>query len=449
MFLSKKHFIGLLLIFINQVAFGQSLQDLWEKTASHYKGFDLKKQQILMAKQDSLDRLIKYRPQVQVQAQQGLSSLSGTSGTFLPLPGIVNSNGNASNSDPIFNHFLSSTMNWDIVNFGKKQLDKEIGRSQIQQSQTDQRLFEIQIQQKLAERYLNYQYLQVLEDWFNKHNARYQSILQLTIGLAKAGVKPGADSLLAQSALNQVHSNLTLLEGQAEGAKFLLHEFTGETFQESPYKTNSPFLSLIDHQDLGVNLHPKLLIKDEEANMLALQEKKLAKGKLPRIMLLGGLASRSSSVNSSGVALTDYGQLYDNFANNYYVGLGMTWSLQDLWQSNSKQRSSQLQQRNVNLEKEMINNELSSQLQNVQAQLHAAVRGIDASNKSRIEAEEAYQLYKARYEGGLINLSELLQVQDVLLQTEKQNLNAYMDYWKLYVVLSYHQADFNTLFHHF
>jgi outer membrane protein TolC len=58
-------------------------------------------------------------------------------------------------------------------------------------------------------------------------------------------------------------------------------------------------------------------------------------------------------------------------------------------------------------------------------------------------------LYKARYEGGLINLSDLLQVQEILLQTERQNLMAYLNYWNLMISKSYQQADFSQLFTHF
>ncbi|VTP95000.1 hypothetical protein [Sphingobacterium daejeonense] len=114
-------------------SYAQHLQDLWEKTKEYYSGFDVQKQQILLAKQDSIAQQIKYKPQVQAQFQQSLSSLNGASGSFMPLPGILNMSGP---NDPIggsstFNHFISGTLNWDLVNFGRKGLDKDISSSKL------------------------------------------------------------------------------------------------------------------------------------------------------------------------------------------------------------------------------------------------------------------------------------------------------------------------------
>jgi outer membrane protein TolC len=46
-----------------------------------------------------------------------------------------------------------------------------------------------------------------------------------------------------------------------------------------------------------------------------------------------------------------------------------------------------------------------------------------------LKAREAYSLYLSRYESGLINLTELLQIQAILQQTEKSNIDTHGQLW--------------------
>lgn len=427
----------------------QHLQDLWEKTKEYYSGFDVQKQQILLAKQDSIAQQIKYKPQVQAQFQQSLSSLNGASGSFMPLPGILNMSGP---NDPIggsstFNHFISGTLNWDLVNFGRKGLDKDISSSKIEYSKLQEQNFIYNIQQRLTQRYIEFIYLNVLNEWFEKHAERYTSILDITKGLAEAGIIPGADTLLASSSLKNVESNLLQIKGKVAGSRELLKEFTKD-FNPADTKI-TPFLEVIDTKTVVQQEHPLFLMKRNEAESLQLMEKKNQRDHFPRVMLLGGLTNRSSGITSDGYVNPNYSALYNDFANNYFVGVGVTWNLQDLFNSRSQRSSLGLLRQNNEYEQEVIQNEIHSHIAQLEAEIVAADAGIKESNLSRIKAVEAYLLYKARYEGGLINLSDLLQVQEILLQTERQNLMAYLNYWNLMISKSYQQADFSQLFTHF
>ncbi|OYD40967.1 TolC family protein [Sphingobacterium cellulitidis] len=430
---------------------GQDLQHLWEKTRNYYKGFEIQKQQILLAKQDSIAQQIKYKPQVQAQLQQGLSSVEGTSGAFLPLPGILNISGpnQLQGASSTFNHFLSASMNWDLINFGRKSLDKDISRSKIDHSRLKEQEFAFNIQQKLTKRYIEFLFFQVMDDWYQKHSDRYQSILDISKGLAKAGIIPGADTLLATSSLKNVESNLLQIQGKLNGAKILLKEFTNEDMLNNPESKSQAFLELIGNTQVNAQDHPLILMKKKEAEALDLLEKKQSREVLPRIMLLGGLANRSSGITSNGYVHSAYPEIYNDFANNYFVGVGLTWNLQDMFRSKSDKKHYGLKLQNNLFEQELVQNEINSQLGQLNAEIAAAADGIHESNVSRRQAEDAFNLYKARYEGGLINLAELLQVQEILLQTERQNLTAYLNYWNLQVNKSYQQADFSQLFNHF
>ena len=429
----------------------QTLQGLWDKTIAYYKGFDVQNQQILLAKQDSLAQQIKYKPQVQAQFQQSLSSVNGTSGAFLPLPGIMNISGPQVNegSSSTFNHFLSASMNWDLINFGRKDLDKDISSSKIAYSKLNQHKFALEIQKKLANRYIEFLYLQILDKWYVRHAERYATVLEITKGLAKAGIVPGADSLLANSSLKNVQSSLSHVQGKLDASIFLIKELSNVNSLPIQEVYSKPFLEILKSQDSVQSEHPILQMKKQQQQSLELLGKKQDREIFPRIMFLGGLANRSSGITSNGYVNSGYTDLYQDFANNYFIGVGVTWNLQEVFQSKSNKRQYDLLRQNNLLEQGLVQNEIKTSLDQLNAEITAAYVGIDQSNISRTQAEEAFQLYKTRYEGGLINLSELLQVQEILLQSEKQNLVSYLNYWNLMVDKSYQQADFSLLFNHF
>lgn len=429
----------------------QTLQGLWDKTIAYYKGFNVQNQQILLAKQDSLAQQIKYKPQVQAQFQQSLSSVNGTSGAFLPLPGIMNISGPQVNegSSSTFNHFISASMNWDLINFGRKDLDKDISSSKIAYSKLNQHKFALEIQKKLANRYIEFLYLQILDKWYVRHTERYATILEITKGLAKAGIVPGADSLLANSSLKNVQSSLSHVQGKLDASIFLIKELSNVNSLPIQEVYSKPFLEILKFQDAVQSDHPILQMKKQQQQSLELLGKKQDREIFPRIMLLGGLANRSSGITSNGYVNSGYTDLYQEFANNYFIGVGVTWNLQEVFQSKSNKRKYDLLRQNNLLEQGLVQNEIKTSLDQLNAEITAAYVGIDQSNISRTQAEEAFQLYKTRYEGGLISLSELLQVQEILLQSEKQNLVSYLNYWSLMVDKSYQQADFSLLFNHF
>ena len=344
-------------------SFAQELQGLWEKTKEYYKGFSVNKHQILLARQDSIAQQIKYKPQVQAQFQQSISSVNGSMGSFMPLTGIVNMSGSNEfiESSSIFNHFISGTLKWDLITFDRKRLDKAISSSKITHSILQEQEFTFRIQQLLAQRYIEFLYLNVLNDWYVKHASRYASILEITKGLAHAGLVSGADTLLASASLKNVQSNLFKLKGKIVGSAELLREFTN---QSEPNGANKgQFLKTIEDTTRKQNNHPLILMKVNEEKTLEFMQQKNSRDPFPRVLLLGGLTNRSSGVSSNGQANASYTGLYKDFANNYFVGVGVTWNLQDVFTSKSEKNLYRLKRQSNIFEQEIVQNQIHSGLE--------------------------------------------------------------------------------------
>ncbi|MCY4780451.1 TolC family protein [Sphingobacterium sp. UT-1RO-CII-1] len=425
----------------------QTLQEYWSNTQKNYKGFAVKDKQIHLARLDSSDRLNIYKPQVLLQYQQAYSSVNGVSGAFYPFPGIFNVSGSANltGASGTFNQYASSTINWDIIRFGRRNLDQQIGKSDIDFQKIDALNFSNIVQKKLSERYVSFLYYQITSDWHQEHLARYKDILDVTKGLAVNGIVPLADTLLASSAYKKVESGLYQVDGQLQGMQYLIEELTGIAVAKPSSTELNHFFQVVYTDTVKLRLHPMLAMKELETKKYGLQAEKQNKERLPKIMALGGLSSRSSGVDGSGHVSGAYDDMYSRSAQNYFVGVGATWNLHQLFNAKTKQKQFESKQEQARDEYSVMEGEIDQQIRNLDVQLKQALKAIGESDRSKAFALEAYEMYKIRYESGLINLAELLQVQDILLQTERQHLDAYLRYWTVLIEQSYQQADFNLL----
>ncbi|TDQ80275.1 TolC family protein [Sphingobacterium yanglingense] len=429
---------------------GQVLEDYWQQTKANYKGFSIKDQEIGISRLDSASSLERYKPQVWLQYQQGLSSLNNVSGAFYPMPGIFNISGSntSGGSSNTFNQYATSSVNWDLVNFGRKNLDKALGSTAIKQSTWEANQYTLLVQNELSQRYINYLYYQILSDWYHEHLKRYQDILELTRDLAISGIVPSADTLLVSSSLNNVQSELSHVSGQLKGGVYALSEFVGGAVNPAAQSV-ARFFVLLKAETGGDVLQPLLEIKKTETEKLDQLVKKSSKQVLPQIVGIGALSSRSSGVSSSGVASNNYGDMFQNYAHNYFVGVGMNWNLQQLFTAKSNRKIFEAKRSKVEEEYRLLDNELEQRLLDLSTQERQTAAGLVESDRSKQQASEAYEMYKVRYEGGLINLAELLQVQAILLQNEKQNLLQYYNYWNIVLKRAFLGANINPVIQHF
>ena len=71
---------------------------------------------------------------------------------------------------------------------------------------------------------------------------------------------------------------------------------------------------------------------------------------------------------------------------------------------------------------------------------------VEKTNEAQQQANGAYQMYLSRYKSGLMDLSNLLQIQILLEQAEKKHIDAAFDFWMLRAAEAELIADFTHLF---
>lgn len=428
------------------------LHKLWTIVQNEYAGIQMHDASIAKKKLDSIVVASQYWPELHLQYQQSFSSRQGSNGAFYPLPGIfnINAGGNLHGDHRTFNSYGSGVVRWDVVHFGRKKSNQTLSSIDILDAKLEKDKYFLLLQQELVNRYFNSLYYNQLLEWTSKNKERLKDILEISKSLSLSGVYPLADTLLASSAYNQILAQQSQTRGMQNAATKYLNEYIPT---EIDWLIDNKKFDKVELASVGIesilDSHPlikKSKLKTNKINHLS----NLEKGKtLPSIALLGGLSSRTSGIYDDGTVSNTFTNGYDNRANNYFIGAGVTWSLQQALRSSKKRKSLQFLNKESSFETEVMHDQLFTEVQANTIEVKESFKQIQNSKLSVNEAYEAFEMYKIRYEGGLINLSELLQIQGVLQDSEKIYLDNLLRFWQLQTNQSYLHSDFTNIFNNF
>lgn len=430
-----------------------SLSGLWQKVEQNYPG--LQAQDALIASKSSQIQAVKSQalPQLKFQAQNSYGTFEGSSGAFFPQAGFFNVSGTPSvldGGDHTFNTFGSAVIEWEVFAFGKQAQENKAATAQYKQSIAQKDAYLIQLKRELALRYIQHLYATTNFDWMLKNTARLQHIERLTKGLAQSGLKPEADNLLAHASYLQAAGQQNYWMGVKQATHITLVELVGESLDGIDAPQIEHFLTHAINQSLtfdstSVSEHPVLQQYKQEASYFEHSSKSLSRAALPSIKLLGGYALRGSGIQTQTVS-NQWKDGFSNSVDNYLVGLGITWNFSSLFTNQHKKQALNQQATSVDKKYMAYEQALQANIEASQVQLQEQTAQLKQTHQAVEEATQAYGMYMARYQSGLITLTELLQIQQLLEQAEKTHIEATQHYWLQLVSAATLKANFDFLF---
>jgi outer membrane protein TolC len=431
---------------------GFKLSEIWEMSLETYPSVELKRAQLDESRVlKTLTKNDNYLPSVQLQLQNSLGSYVGSSGAFFPLPGVINTNGRTSalagQPPAAFNTFASVLADWKIFEFGRKKLAMQAAGHRVDQAGSDLDAQKLKIRAQSTRLYFNVLNSKVNLIWSAQNAARTKQIFELSASLAAAGLKPGADSSLALSSYFQtlsaqelwtakLGSDLTELTAMAPQAD------TTRALPYLPYLQSAPIVSG-DHQiDTG---HPYLQVLEEGVKYGQTQVALAGRRAFPTVSALGGLAMRGSGIGSDGMVDNRAVAGFSNGSTNYLLGLAVTYNITGAFNSNLESKRLLHKVRSDQANYTMQKLDLETTLSAVAKRITGQQKQIQNVKSAVENASLAYELYLSRYESGLISLTELLQIQLILQQAEKTNIDAHQQLWEHMLIESEATGDFSYL----
>ncbi|GAC1310079.1 MAG: hypothetical protein NVSMB24_26640 [Mucilaginibacter sp.] len=422
----------------------------WQLAFDTYPGLSRKKAQIgeSLVQKDivSIDRL----PQAQAQVQNSIGTYAGSTGAFFPLPGIFNVNSSkagAHSPSTTTNFYGSVVADWNLIGFGKINNAVKAADAEVQQAKSSFDAYHLTLQAKVSRQYFDILYNRSNLNWADENVQRVRQILELSKSLAEAGLKPGADTSLAASAYLQIQAERDSWNGRYAASKITLSETVPLAAADFTLPVKNYLLSLpeLPATDSVGNTHPYLKVLEKQIQVSEARRKAAGSQALPTISLIAGNSGRGSGISPDGIVSNDYSAGFNNLANNYLVSVGLTWNITGAYTSTlQKKRLEQQVQGNrygYNLEEKQLKTELGSTYARLTDQLQQA----DKTQRAVSKAIEAYDLYLSRYQSGLISLTELLQIQALLQQAEKSNIETHGQLWDQLINQAELSGNFNYL----
>lgn len=455
---SPLYLTGMLLMLSSVGGYSQqhkelSLSRLWELTSDHYPSLTEKQARIEESEYRKKELRNAAIPQVQLQLQNSLGTFEGTNGAFFPVPGVFNVSGNGSIGRPgsgsnTMNSFGSVLMDWKVSQFGKQQKMIEAAGYEVQEAQRNFEASKLALRAKTTRHYLDLLYTSSGRTWAEKNAVRVKEILDLSVSLAEAGLKPGADTALVAAAYLQAQAQQEDWNGKYQAGQVNVKELAptliGEQFV--PLQQYMGKLFTIENVDSVEASHPFLQTLEKQLMVKQVQKEVIGRKQLPSISLLAGLSARGTGINSDGSVKNNYASGFSNGAQNYLVGVGLSWNLTGLYTGSVEKKRAQKQvdaaHSRYQLEKLQMNTSLKALSSRIEAQLKQVVKTESAVQKTTA----AYELYLSRYEAGLINLTDLLQIQSLLQQVEKSNIEVHQELWTQLNTKAELSGDYSFLF---
>ena len=431
----------------------RALHQLWQQTLETYPGLQAQNEQVATDFAKHKTNKSSALPQLKLQAQNTYGTFEGTSGAFFPQSGFFNVSGNPElleGGNTTMNTFGSAVIEWEIFSFGKHNKATQAANANYKKAIIQRESYILELKKELSTRYINLLNTESLLHWTKRRAQRLSEIQLATTSLATAGLRPAADTLLANSSYLQALSAQDYWTGNSKNAMALLEEITGnkQSYEILPLDTYLAATLLVPHEaDLIIEEnHPILETFDYQAKAYELESSALKKEMLPSLKLMGGYALRGSGIGKDGVVSQQWKEGFNNTTDNYLAGIGLTWNLSNLFTSKHKGNQLKHQALKTNFIKTQYQQNMQAMLEGNQAQIQEQEKQLSKAIDAVDQAKKAYEMYVARYKSGLISLSELLQIQLLLEQSEKTHVDASYSYWKQLIDHALLTNNFDKIF---
>jgi outer membrane protein TolC len=410
-----------------------SLEEVWQKTLLQYPSLSARK--AMVERQQLNQTFVRQQalPKLSLQAQQNYGSYQTVPGAFFPLPGQFNTAGSGKSdmAGSGSSLFASATVQWELLQFGRIRKKHAVAETGTKMSEADLSREAFQLQTIVTRYYFEALHQSSLLHLYQSEADRLKELWDLSKAQADAGLKPGADTLLIQSAYLQAKSNSSRQQALLQAPLVQLAALMGEAAQSISIDTAVYFRYRLSgiKADENVENHPYLQYLQSAITYTNAELDVIKKEVYPSVGLLAGMAVKGSAMDATGTVNKSVMAPWQNGAGNYLVGIGLSWNLSSLYENKTKRL---MKEREIAAAK---NNYGAARVQ-LQALYAAAVEGWKQQSQSVTEAhhgfesvQKAYALYAVRYETGLINLIELLQLQKQLQDADRHYVQAVSGYW--------------------
>lgn len=415
---------------LSTVSYAQILQlpDALQRSIQNYEKIKAK-EALVQASQENINyQKSQYLPDFTMLAQQSFGTINAQNGPMYGYGGLAS----AATSMPLatqnwnaaFGSLYLANVNWNLFTFGRIKNQVALARVEEGQATTDLEQEKFQHQVKVGAAYFNLFASQRIKYVQEKNLERAQVFMNTTVSRAASGLIPGVDASLAKAEVSNAQSaRIKAYDMELEYSKTLA-VLLGEEYQtfslDSVFTNKTPRLirsyTVNQGHVEGLNLsnHPLLRWQKTKVAGSEQSEKIHRAHTLPSLSAFGLMQGRGSGFESNYIQdNTAFSGSYQKGVGidrgNYLVGLTLSWNLTNLYRYGTKVKQQKFQTKSLQNEYQLIQAELSAQVQLANAKLKNAVDHFEETKIQIKAATDAYHQNTTLYRNGLTTIVDLTQ----------------------------------------
>lgn len=446
LFRSLSYFVCLFSLhegFSQQVSSSATLKELMQLAATNYPLLKAKTLEIKAAEKNVAASKNTIIPSLDASYQVNYATYNNITGMAYPqfLVPISGPPSAENHYNGVFGSATSLLLNWQPVTFGQRQSQVDFSKVGLQYAKADENNEVFQHKVKVINAYLDVIAATEMEKVYQENLSRTSANLSVAKTLVMNGIKPGVDTALVKAEVSRAKVELlnsTKVKGQA---LITLSELLAT--DQLPAITDPSYFSRLPATLAPVDTanNPLVLLYNSNVELSKAKRKMLAKTTMPTLSTWTTTYSRGSGVDNSGNINSLNGLGLQRY--NYGVGLQLSVPILQFAKVHPQlmQQDFQIQANEEKLNEMVL--QVKKQNQQADTALSTALKVCHETPLYYESSSYAYKALQSRYESGLANYADLMQVQYGLIKAAVDNKLSYMAVWKALLYKAAVNGDLN------
>lgn len=378
-------------------------------------------------------QLVKYIkiPTLDVSYQANLSTANNITGLFYPgevLP-MTGPPSRSNNFSPATGSAASLLLNWQAITFGAQDAKINVAKAEanVKKQILEREIFQNNI--SVISKYLDVLLAQENVRIQDQNIQRINIALRESKVLSTSGIRPGVDTALFLSELSKAKVEWVQSRRQLETEQWLLAELL--VMDHLPITIDTVLLMklpAISSGDTSFSTHPLVQYAQSEILLSKAKEQMFRSSWRPQLNVFGTLFGRGSGFGVDGDLKIANGLAFNRY--NYAAGFQLAFPILKYGEVKRQLQVQYFLTRSTQENLDQTNRELITQQRIANSAFNNSIAVVQETQLQLKSAQYAYNAMHVRYNTGLVNLTDVVQVEYNLLQAELSLKKSYWDTWK-------------------
>lgn len=430
----KSFKLGVFAIFIGPLAVHSqtSLSELIRISTENYPHLQAKRLETQATQKSIAYEKADFTPQISASYQANYSTANNITGMFLPgqvMP-ISGPPSEENTNDFIYGSAAALLMNWTPFTFGKRNSRVQEARERKELAVTDEQLAIFEHQINFVNTYLDYWQAAAVLKAKEKDLERYAFNLELSKVMVENGLRPGVDSAQYRTLWSKAKISLLDARKTKEAQKAKVNELLGIDEWNMDMDTDPGLQTTIPSKpDKERFSHPLLERSRQHTHLFLAEKSRISRTVLPDFVVWGTTFARGSAINFDGsFERPEAGLSFSRY--NYGLGFQISMPLLQFAKTRHLTQRQDFRIAAAEAYERQVERVLDREEIVATTTLENALEAAAFGPQYVESATHAYEAMRARYDAGLINLSEMLQAQFDLAAAETEDIKIRAEMWK-------------------